>query len=46
MDMQEESESNRPIKVLCYNTLVEKYSFTSTVKNDPAWRNFNWESRR
>jgi len=31
---------------MTYNTLIEKSTFTPTVKNDAGWRSFYWSSRK
>lgn len=44
--MEPETKPLCHIKVLSYNTLIEKYLFTQNVKNDSAWRSYTWSSRR
>jgi mRNA deadenylase 3'-5' endonuclease subunit Ccr4 len=44
--MEPEIKPIHHIKVLSYNTLVQKYPFTQSVKNDSGWRSYSWASRR
>lgn len=44
--MEPEIKPIHHIKVLSYNTLVQKYPFTQSVKNDSGWRSYPWASRR
>jgi|LakMenEpi03Aug12_release.lakeMendotaPanAssembly.Ray.scaffolds.fasta_scaffold733556_2 hypothetical protein len=46
MISQVETKVNTTVKIICYNALIEKNGFTSTVKNDAGWRGYSWTSRK
>lgn len=39
------SKEGTQFKIFSYNTLIEKNTYTPTVKNDRNWRAYNWKQR-